>query len=71
MQSHPPADSIQVTEATYQQLQGQYRFEERGLIAVKGKGTMKTYLLLGKKPEAEPSNGSEAQQPSPSQLLEL
>ncbi len=59
MQSLTPADSIQVTEATYQQLQGQYHFEERGLIAVKGKGMMKTYLLLGKKPEAE--QGSDAQ----------
>lgn len=52
MQSHTPADSIQVTEATYQQLQDQYLFEERGFIAVKGKGTMKTYLLLGRKPDA-------------------
>jgi PAS domain S-box-containing protein len=56
MQSHTPADSIQVTEATYERLQGQYHFEERGLIAVKGKGMMKTYLLLGRKPEARHSS---------------
>ena len=62
MQSHTPADSIQVTEATYQQLQGQYHFEERGLIAVKGKGTMKTYLLLGKKPGAEQQGKSSGAQ---------
>jgi adenylate cyclase len=53
MQSHTPADSVQVTEATYQQLRDQYLFEERGLIPVKGKGMMKTYLLISRKPDAK------------------
>ncbi len=52
MQPNTPADSIQVTKATYQQLQDQYLFEERGFISVKGKGAMKTYLLISKKPDA-------------------
>ncbi|HEY9629183.1 MAG TPA: adenylate/guanylate cyclase domain-containing protein [Coleofasciculaceae cyanobacterium] len=52
MQSHTPADSIQVTEATYQQLREQYLFEERGFISVKGKGMMKTYLLISQKLES-------------------
>lgn len=48
MESHGIADSIQVTEATYQHLKDRFLFEERGIIHVKGKGEMKTYLLLGR-----------------------
>lgn len=49
MESHGVVDGIQVTEATYQRLQDKYLFEERGVIDVKGKGEMKTYLLIGRK----------------------
>ena len=37
MESHGLAEQIQVTEATYQLLQGQYVFQKRGLVTVKGK----------------------------------
>lgn len=47
MESHGVAGQIQVTEATYQRLQGRYMFEPRGTIAVKGKGEISTYLLMG------------------------
>lgn len=50
MESHGLTGSIQVTEATYQRLQGRYRFEPRGPIQVKGKGEISTYLLLGENP---------------------
>jgi hypothetical protein len=30
-------------------LENKYLFQERGIIEVKGKGKMKTYLLIGKK----------------------
>jgi hypothetical protein len=30
-------------------LEHKYLFQERGIIEVKGKGKMKTYLLIGKK----------------------
>ena len=40
---------IQVSETTYKLLEHKYLFQERGIIEVKGKGKMKTYLLLGKK----------------------
>ncbi len=46
MESHGLPGTIQVTESTYQLLQGQYAFEERGTIEVKGKGEMRTYLLV-------------------------
>ncbi len=48
MESHGVAGSIQVSEFTYDYLKAQYRFKKRGIIQVKGKGEMNTYLLLGK-----------------------
>lgn len=49
MESHGIAGSIQVTADTYKILHDKYLWEERGLIEIKGKGKMTTYLLLGKK----------------------
>lgn len=49
MESHGLAGQIQLTESTYQRLQGQYLFESRGTIQVKGKGNMNTYFLVGRK----------------------
>ena len=48
MESHGLPGCIQVSEATYQCLQEKYEFEERGVIQVKGRGEMITYLLLGR-----------------------
>ncbi len=48
MESHGIPGCIQVTEATYRQLQHRYQFEARGNIPVKGKGSLFTYLLKGK-----------------------
>jgi class 3 adenylate cyclase len=39
---------IQVTARTYQRLQNSYRFQRRGLVAVKGKGEMVSYFLVGR-----------------------
>lgn len=39
---------IQVTESTYEQLKHNYHLEKRGSIAVKGKGEMVTYWLVGR-----------------------
>ncbi|MCP4352644.1 MAG: adenylate/guanylate cyclase domain-containing protein [Desulfobacterales bacterium] len=48
MESHGLPGEIQVAEATCQLLKHKYLFEERGMIDVKGKGPMQTYLLKGR-----------------------
>ena len=40
---------IQVTEETYRRLRHRFDFEERGSVEVKGKGALRTYLLLGRR----------------------
>jgi adenylate cyclase len=47
MESHGIPDNIQICEATYQVLKDKYLLEKRGLIKIKGKGEMMTYLLHG------------------------
>jgi class 3 adenylate cyclase len=37
---------VQVTHAVWERLNGTFQFEARGLIDVKGKGTMPTYFLV-------------------------
>ncbi|WP_449419709.1 adenylate/guanylate cyclase domain-containing protein [Phormidium nigroviride] len=49
MESQGIPGRIQVTNATYKRLKDKYLFEERGAIAIKGKGEMITYWLTGKK----------------------
>ncbi len=49
MESHGLSWRIQVSETTYKLLEHKYLFQERGIIDVKGKGGMRTYLLIGKK----------------------
>ncbi len=49
MESQGVPGGIQVTVATYERLQDKYVFEPRGVIPVKGKGDMMTYLLQGRK----------------------
>jgi len=48
MESQGIIGDIQVTEATYQHLRDKYWLEKRGLIEIKGKGQMMSYLLKGK-----------------------
>ena len=45
MQSHGRPGRIQVTEATYKLLRDRYDFESCGLMDIKGKGWMPTYLV--------------------------
>jgi len=45
MESHGLPGRIHMTQATYRRANGVYRFEPRGVIEVKGKGQMETYLL--------------------------
>jgi class 3 adenylate cyclase len=50
MESHGLPGMIQVSQSTYEKLQGKYQFQERGVIPIKGKGQLKTYFLIGKGP---------------------
>ncbi len=49
MESHGVAGRIQVTAATYECLKDKYLFVQRGATAIKGKGEMMTYWLIGRK----------------------
>ena len=46
MESHGITNAVQMTHATYERVRHRYRFEERRLSNVKGRGEMTTYLLL-------------------------
>ena len=48
MESHGVPDRIHVTAAVEARLRGHYRFEPRGPIEVKGKGTVETFFLVGR-----------------------
>jgi adenylate cyclase len=49
MESTGIAGKIQVSEATYALIKDRFEFEARGEIEVRGKGTMRTWFLLGPK----------------------
>ena len=46
MESHGLPGRIQVSEVVYEKLRDNFQFEERGIINVKGRGTMTTYWLI-------------------------
>jgi len=47
MEQTAPLDGIQVSEATYKLIELDHKLEARGLIQIKGKGEVNTYLLKG------------------------
>lgn len=49
MQSEGVPGAIQVSAATYELLRDRFEFEPRGVISVKGKGEMDTYLLVSRR----------------------
>jgi adenylate cyclase len=53
MESHGIPGRIQVSLYSYNLLCDKYEFEHRGLIEIKGKGEMRTYLLTGRKTASE------------------
>lgn len=56
MESHGIAGEIQISDTTYELIRNNFICEPRGVIDVKGKGSMKTYLL--KKRISESANTS-------------
>jgi class 3 adenylate cyclase len=55
MESHGVPGRIHVTEPTAKLLEADFDLESRGTVEVKGKGAMKTYLLIGEKKKPLPS----------------
>lgn len=49
LESHGLVDAIQVSAATYRCLQNRYQFQDRGCIAIKGRGSLQTYLYQGRR----------------------
>ena len=47
MESHGIPGEIQISHSTYDQLQNSRRTQERGFVDVKGKGSTRTWLLVG------------------------
>jgi adenylate cyclase len=47
MESHGIPGAIQVTERAHDRLAATFEFEERGTIEIKGKGHLRTFLLIG------------------------
>ena len=49
MESHGQAGAIQVSESAWELLHERYELQERGSIAIKGKGHMRTWWLVGRR----------------------
>lgn len=49
MESHAEAGKIQITSEVYESIKNEFECQLRGLINVKGKGSMTTYFLVGAK----------------------
>ena len=60
MESHGVPGRIHVTEATYRHLEGAYDFESRGIIDIRGKGPMHTYLMVGRSARGSKGHDSTA-----------
>jgi adenylate cyclase len=50
MESHGIPGCVQMSESTYLKVKDKFVIERRGMVYVKGKGEMATYLLLDRKP---------------------
>ena len=50
MESHGTPGRIQVAEPTYELIKHEFDLEPRGLIEIKGRGTVKTWYLIGPLP---------------------
>jgi adenylate cyclase len=58
MEATDQAGRIQVPQAVYERLKDEFVLEERGDIAIKGKGVMHTWYLVGRRNGSLPAEGS-------------
>ena len=63
MESTGVVGRIQVPHNVFERLQHAFALEERGEVDVKGKGVMRTWYLLGRKPVAQPPDHAPAALP--------
>jgi len=56
MESHGVSGAVQITQATYERIKDEFMCEPRGTVNVKGKGEMKTWLVLAPKPVTNNTN---------------
>jgi class 3 adenylate cyclase len=54
MEAYAEPSTIHVSERAYERLRQQFQLEPRGTIEVKGKGEMRTYVLLGPRKSLRP-----------------
>jgi adenylate cyclase len=64
MESQGTPGRIQITRATYELIADEFECEPRGTIAVKGKGEMEVWYVLGRRPELAPRAGAELERPA-------
>ena len=64
MESHGTPGRIQITRATYELLAGDFECEPRGTIAVKGKGEVETWYLVGPRSDRVSAADGEAREPA-------
>ena len=60
MESHAVPGTIQVTERAYERLRHRFELRQRGMVEVKGKGPMTSYLLIGRHADLGPAAGHHA-----------
>ena len=53
MESHGTAGKIQITRATYELIRDEFVCEQRGRVAIKGKGEMETWYLVARRADLE------------------
>ena len=53
MESTGVPGQIQLPQEAYERLKDEFVFDERGEVAIKGKGVMRTWLLIGPRPDTQ------------------
>jgi guanylate cyclase len=64
MESHGTPGRIQITRATYELIADDFECEPRGTIAVKGKGEMEAWYVLGQQPSRASHGRPEPERPA-------
>jgi hypothetical protein len=65
MESHVIPGTIQVTERAYKRLASAFEFEDRGMVEIKGKGPLRTYLLIAPRAESGPIGVARGRETNP------